>query len=69
VDHKNGITIARDLIKRYGDQAQAVAEERAALMAQQEPGLSHVWGTVPTMVSELRRTSAGHDHRSTKRAG
>jgi len=69
MDQKNGITIARDLIKRYGDQAQAVAEERAAVMAQQEPGLSHVWGTVPTMVSELRRSGAGHEHRSTKRAG
>jgi hypothetical protein len=69
MDQKNGITIARDLIKRYGDQAQAVAEERAALMAQQEPGLSHVWGTVPAMVSELRRTSAGRDQRSSKRAG
>jgi hypothetical protein len=54
---KSSIGIARALIKRYGHQAQAIAEESADIMAQQDPGMRHVWEQVPLAVCELRRTN------------
>jgi hypothetical protein len=63
----NTITIARNLIKRYGYQAEAMAEERAAILSQQDPGLAHLWRQIPTVISELRRSNAAHERQATKR--
>lgn len=63
---ENSIGIARALIKRYGLQAQAIAEEQASIMAQQEPGDRHVWEQVPAVVGELRRSDAAQQLRDSK---
>ena len=63
---KSSIGIARALIKRYGHQAQAIAEESADIMALQDPGMRHVWEQVPLAVCELRRTNAAQERQRSK---
>ncbi|MCB8882169.1 hypothetical protein ACELLULO517_18125 [Acidisoma cellulosilytica] len=55
---ENSVEIALALIKRYGHQAAAIAEERAAIMTQQDPGLRHVWEQMPSVIADLRRSNA-----------
>ncbi|MBW4025089.1 MAG: hypothetical protein HIU92_18505 [Proteobacteria bacterium] len=66
---ENSIGIARALIKRYGLEAQAIAEERASIMAQDDPGIRHVWEQVPSVVCELRRSGNAQARREGKAAG
>jgi len=54
---KRSIGIARALINRYGLQAQAIAEERADLIALEDPGARNFWEQVPSLVSEFRRSA------------
>jgi hypothetical protein len=61
MDVKRSIGIARALINRYGLQAQAIAEERANLMAQEDPGTRYFWEQVPAVVCEFRRTGAAKE--------
>jgi hypothetical protein len=68
MERRNGIEIAQALIHRYGSQAQAIAEERAATMSEEDPGVRHIWDQVPVLVAELRRTSAAKDRRAIKPA-
>jgi hypothetical protein len=58
MQEENSVTIALALIKRYGHQAEAIAEERAAILAQQDPGLRHVWEQLPAVIAELRRSNS-----------
>jgi hypothetical protein len=66
MEQRNSIEIARALIKRYGHQAQAIAEERAATMSEEDPGLRHIWDEVPVVIAELRRANAAKDRQATK---
>lgn len=54
----NSIGMARALLKRYGLQAQAIADERAELMARADPGSRHVWEGASAAVSDFRRSGA-----------
>ncbi|HEX3982132.1 MAG TPA: hypothetical protein VHX12_00415 [Acidisoma sp.] len=63
MDMDNSIGMARALLKRYGLQAQAIAEERAEIMAQQEPGSRHVWEGASSAVSEFRRSGSAQASR------
>jgi hypothetical protein len=58
VEQENSVNIALAMIKRYGHQAEAVAEEKAAIMAQEDPGSSHVWAQIPSVIAELRRSQS-----------
>jgi hypothetical protein len=49
MERRNGIEIAQALIHRYGSQAQAIAEERAATMSEEDPGIRHIWDQVPVL--------------------
>ena len=65
MEAKRSIGIARALINRYGLQAQAIAEERADLMAQEDPG-ARFWEQVPAVVCEFRRSHAAKEHLRSK---
>ena len=69
MEAKQSIGIARALINRYGLQAQAVADERADLMAQEDPGASYFWEQVPAVVCEFRRSHAAKEHSRRKHPG
>jgi hypothetical protein len=58
---QSSIGIARALINRYGLHAQAIAEERAAIMAHEDPGTRYFWEQVPSAVCELRRSASALD--------
>jgi hypothetical protein len=64
----NSTDIARAIIKRYGLQAQAMADEQAEIMSRQDPGSRHVWDGVSSAVTELRRTSQVQNRVSSKGA-
>ena len=66
MESKRSIGIARALINRYGLQAQAIAEERADLMAQEDPGARYFWEQVPAVVCEFRRSHAAKERSRSK---
>jgi hypothetical protein len=68
MERRNSIELAQALIRRYGHQAQAIAEERVATMSEEDPGLRHIWDQVPVLVAELRRASAAKYRRAIKPA-
>jgi hypothetical protein len=64
----NSIGVARAIIKRYGLQAQAMAEEQADIMSRQDPGSRYVWDGVSSAVTEFRRTSLVENRAITRKA-
>lgn len=64
MDFRSSVTVARQMIDRFGLQAQAVAAERAALAQADDPRMQNHWEQVHTAICELRRSAAAQARRA-----
>jgi hypothetical protein len=60
---QSSITIARQMISRFGLQAQAVAAERATLAQQDDPRMHNHWEQVHAVICDLRRSASAKERR------
>lgn len=60
---QSSLTIARQMIDRFGLQAQAMAAERATLAQHDDPRMRDHWEQVHAVICELRRSAAVHERR------
>jgi len=58
MEFQNSVTVARQMIERFGLQAQAVAAERATLAQHDDPRMQNHWEQVHAAICDLRRSAA-----------
>lgn len=58
MEFQNSVVVARQMIARFGLQAQAIAAERAALAQHDDPRMQNHWEQVHTAICELRRSAS-----------
>ncbi|HTI01496.1 MAG TPA: hypothetical protein VL752_11170 [Acidisoma sp.] len=62
---QSSIITARQMIERFGLQAQAVAAERATLAQHDDPRMQNHWEQVHAVICDLRRSAAAKERRQT----
>lgn len=63
MDLGSSVSAARQMINRYGLQAEAMAAERARLTREQDSRSPNEWDHVQIAICELRRSAAAQEQR------
>ena len=63
MDLRASVSAARQMINRYGLQAEAIAAERARLTWEQGSRSPNEWDQVEIAICELRRSAAAQEQR------
>lgn len=58
---QSSLTVARQMIERFGLQAQAMAAERARIAQQDDPRMQHHWEQVQAVICDLRRSASAKE--------
>lgn len=63
MEFQSSILVARQMISRFGLQAQAIAAERATLAQPDDPRMHNHWEQVHSVICDLRRSATARERR------